>query len=213
MSICVALSMAFYVFITKVSSNIIIADKVDEYLMIFIAIVLSTVVFSLVYSILYSFYIKYLEHRVTQKENIYGDWFYLLEINGKPNDPRYGICRIEKHDGEMYLSGIHYSPQTKTFTSMFSTDSAIINKDKIVVNYSSTGADEDVFNRKGVYYLNTEGIPPQRIFGIWSDVLEGSNKGRITMHKRTKETDSLLKEIGYPFEKAAQLRTIFKLQN
>lgn len=209
-TICVTIAIIFYVAFTKYVNAVLNVNS--ETGVIIIGILTSTGIFLFCFNSLVWIYSKYFEHIFFPKENIVGEWFYKLEINGKPEGDRYGICKIEKHNGELLASGTHFHPTAGRLTSMFTTDYAIIDKDKLIINYASTGVDSDVYSRKGIYYLSTEGKPPVRIFGIWTDVLHGSNKGKIFMQKRSNETDKILEELGYPFG-VEQLRNILQINS
>jgi hypothetical protein len=143
-------------------------------------------------------YNEYLRDMLEKREAITGEWFYKLQIKGKEHLPRYGICKIARHDEELSANGIHYAPEVKKFTSRFTSDHAIIDGNNLIIMYTSVGVDEDIFMRRGVYFLSTEGFPPNRIYGIWTDVVPNTNIGDIIMQRCDKNTDKILADMEFP---------------
>lgn len=143
-------------------------------------------------------YNRFMRDKVEPREAIVGEWYYTLTIKGKTASPRYGICRIERHGDEIIAYGMHYSPKSGKFTSRFTSDHVVLAGTHLVIIYTSVGVDEEIFMRKGVYFLSTEGIPPARIYGIWTDVLPNTNLGDILMCRRDSETDQALLDVGCP---------------
>lgn len=142
-------------------------------------------------------YFRYIEDVVNPKEAICGDWFYKLDVHGRPS-PRYGLCYVTRHRGELSASGIHYHPDHKKFTSRFTSDYVLIENHTLIILYTSVGVDEDIFLRRGVFFLATEGVPPSRIYGVWTDLLPTRNSGDIVFQRRDRNTDDLLTTLGYP---------------
>jgi len=207
-SFSVSLSIVFYqVFIKYITKLLELNDQLS---ILLIGVVTSTGVFFISFNFLTFLYYKFLEDLIFKKEAITGDWFYKLEVFGNESSTKFGICTIEKYEGKLTARGTHYDPKEEVFTSLFFSDYLIVDDDKVIINYSSRGVDGDVFDRKGIYYLTTEGKPPTRINGIWTDVLNGKNRGRIFLQKRDKESDNLLKEVGYPFE-GEELKKLLKI--
>lgn len=155
-------------------------------------------------------YNKFLHDKLNPKEAIVGEWFYKLDIAREESEPRYGICRISEHQGEMLITGIHFDPSQEKFTSRFRSESVRLDNDNLVVMYSSAGVDEEIFTRRGVFYLQTEEIPPKRIYGVWTDVLPSRNAGDIVLQRRDENTDAILNDIGYPLD-SSELQKMLNL--
>lgn len=153
---------------------------------------------------------KFVLDIVNPEEAIVGEWFYKLDIRGRENEPRYGICKISRYGGEVLITGIHYHPRQKKFTSRFSSDFTLINGHNLIILYTSVGVDEETFTRKGAFFLSTEETPPKRIYGVWTDVLPNRNVGDIVMQRRDKHTDAILDTVGYPKD-SSELQKILNL--
>ena len=147
-------------------------------------------------------YNKFLIDKVELREAITGDWFYKLQIKGRTM-PRYGICKFSRHDGSLVATGIHYNAGSNTFTSRFTSDHILIDGNNVTIIYTSVGVDEDIFMRRGVFFLSTEDLPPRRMYGIWTDVIPNTNLGDIVMQRRDNNTDKILVSIGYPLAASA----------
>jgi hypothetical protein len=145
-------------------------------------------------------YNRFLRDRFEPKEAITGEWFYTLTIKGKEDRPRYGICRIERHRDDVIAHGMHYSVEQRKFTSRFTADHIVIDGSVVNIIYTSVGVDEDIFMRRGVYFLASEGLPPMRMYGIWTDVVPNTNAGDIIMERRDTRTDQVLQSVGYPLQ-------------
>lgn len=143
-------------------------------------------------------YNTFLRDRIEKQEAITGKWFYKLQIKGKEYAPRYGICKIARHGDKLSANGIHYAPESRKFTSRFTSDHIIIDGNNLIIMYTSVGVDEEIFMRRGVYFLSTEDVPPSRIYGIWTDVVPNKNLGDIIMQRCDKNTDKILESISFP---------------
>ncbi len=199
-TIAVAVSIIFYTVFNKHITPLII-EGFPEFG--FLASLLASIGF---YVFAFKFFIwvyfKWLEGKLNSKEAILGEWFYKLEIKGRTNDPRYGICQISRHNDEIIATGMHFDPSKNKFTSRFNADFVLIQGHTVMMIYSSFGVDEEIFSRKGVFFLSTEGSPPKRIYGVWTDVLPNKNSGEIMMQSRDNQTDNFLSSINYPLKKS-----------
>lgn len=206
-----ALSVAATILFYKVVSSMLTPRLTDIPELTFLVALLSSIGFYLaVFKILTWSYDRVLHRRLVPAEDVIGEWFYKLQITGRPQSPyRYGLCRISRSRSGLTASGIHYHPEKQGFTSRFSTDYLILDNTTVILLYSSFGIDEEGFVRKGIFFLQSEGEPPDKIYGLWTDVLPVSNYGDIFMQKRTPATDRILDEIGYPKDKQlAHLRPV-----
>jgi hypothetical protein len=163
-------------------------------------------------------YHRWISDRLEPRLAIAGEWFYRLQIRGQEGSPRYGICEIQKHGSELHVTGIHFDPHKKKFTSRFSSDCVVRDGKSFIVFYTSVGVDDEIFSRRGTYILSTEGVPPTRVYGVWTDVFPAKNSGDIVMQRRDATTDLILTNCGFPldsstFEQAFGLQAAAKLSS
>jgi hypothetical protein len=204
-TIAVTLTISFYTLLSNYVSPLISEIIPGSG---FIVGVFTSVGFYLsVFEILLWIHYKFIDDRLNPREAITGEWFYKLEVRGKEEQAKYGLCRIGRHKGELTATGVHFDPQRKKFTSKFGSDIIRINGNTMIIVYHSAGVDEETFLRHGILFLSTDGVPPQRIYGVWTDVLPSRNAGDIVMYRRDKEVDKAMQSIGYP-EDASNLQEI-----
>lgn len=139
----------------------------------------------------------FLEDRINPREAIAGEWIYKLTILGRSRTERFGICTIERVGNEIAISGIHFDPIKRKFTSKFVSDHVHLRGSELTILYKSSGVDEEVYIREGAYLLTTQGCPPERISGVWAD-MPAKNSGEIIMQRRTPQSEAILSSYGYP---------------
>ena len=86
------------------------------------------------------------------------------------------------------------------FTSHYFTEYVKVRGSELIMMYSSVGISERIDTRRGLFFLKTVGFPPETFHGYWADVQSGNNSGSITFMRRTKQTDAILENIGYPLD-------------
>jgi hypothetical protein len=168
-----------------------------------IGILASTGFYLTFFHVLLWIYNKWIDDRVEPRQAIVGEWFYKLQIRGQEGTPRFGICEIQRHGADFHMTGIHFDPLSRKFTSRFTSDCLVRDGKNVLVFYTSVGVDEDIFTRRGTYMLSTEGVPPKRIYGVWTDVFPAKNAGDIVMQRRDKTTDAILLNYGFPLNATA----------
>jgi hypothetical protein len=143
-------------------------------------------------------YDNYIEDFLIRKISLAGKWYYILEINGQDTH-RIGKCTISRDDGSLYLSGTHFHPSKKVFTSNFSSEAFQIDYPRLYVRYIAQGIrDKELDKSEGVFFLQTEGEPPSKIHGTWSDVVPARNTGSITLLRESPQVEQRMRERGYP---------------
>ena len=105
-----------------------------------------------------------------------------------------------RNKGVLHISGLHFDPDEGTFTSSFTSDYVMHDGNKLIIFYSSVGVDHDIFMRQGIFHLATEGVPPRKIYGVWTDVLPAQNAGAMHMKRRDNETEAILINLDYPMD-------------
>jgi hypothetical protein len=200
-TLCVALAISFYAWFTgSVAPAIAKATSSGPQIRFVVSLFAAAGAYVALFQGLLWLYEKFLEDRLNRREAIQGEWFYKLDIRATPNNPVYGICEIGKDGGKLSARAIHFDPKTNKFTSRFNSDFVVLEGGTLIIVYSSAGLDEDLYTRRGVYFLSTEGTPPRRVYGIWSDVLPGRNSGEMLMIRRDRHSDAFLRSIGYPID-------------
>jgi hypothetical protein len=202
-TLCVALAISFYAWFTgAVAPAIARATDSGKPIRFVVSLFAAAGVYVTLFQGLLWLYEKFLEDRLNRREAVQGEWFYKLDIRATPDNPRYGICEIGKDSGKLTARAIHFDPRTNKFTSRFNSDFVILDGATLIIVYSSAGLDDDIYTRRGVYFLSTEGTPPKRMYGIWSDVLPSRNSGETLMVRRDRHSDAFLRSIGYPVDSA-----------
>ena len=146
---CVTLTILFF----KLFSNYIEPKITGTPGLGFVVGILTSVGFYVsLFQIMVWFYFKFLFELINPQEAITGEWFYKLSINGKDNEPRYGICLIKRHWNELSITGIHFCPAKNKFTSRFNSSTCLFDKNELIILYTSVGVDEETFLRRGSTY-------------------------------------------------------------
>lgn len=156
-------------------------------------------------------YFKYFEDVLHSNEAIAGEWIYKLVINpnGGENNFRVGKCYIEKGtNNTLKISGVHFNPVIKKFTSHFISEFVEIDGDNIHVMYYAIGVTSGLDATKGMFFLKSVGNPPKTIHGFWSDVIPSRNSGSITLVKADAESEAILEELGHPKDSSHKV-TVF----
>jgi len=193
--ICLVLTIAFYNFFNYKIAPLFASIPA---LAPIIGLLASTSFYISLFRVFLWIYETYLEDRFYPNEAVLGQWFYRIEVKGREDDPLFGIFEVEKRNGEFSMKGVHYHPVKKRFTSRFNSEKISLGNNQMFVFYNSAGGHRDIFLRKGILILNLEGVPPKRMYGVWSDILPIKNTGELVMQKMNKDVEKLLVEIGFP---------------